>query len=151
MEKQQTTGALELSFIFCMEIAIIIRLCGFPPFYAESNKDLFEMIKKGEFDFPSPHWDPISDLGKDLIKRILAIDPAKRLDGDAILAHPWIVGEKTPRKSLPKVTEKIREFNAKRKFRVYFLVYWEQKLAMVAIAAKKIEILVKERKEKAKK
>lgn len=46
------------------------------------------------------------------------MDPAKRLDADKILLHAWIVGEKTPRKNLPNVTNKIREFNAKRKFRV---------------------------------
>lgn len=46
------------------------------------------------------------------------MDPAKRLDADKILAHTWVIGEKTPRKQLPNVTNKIREFNAKRKFRV---------------------------------
>jgi len=48
----------------------------------------------------------------------LCPDPVKRLDGDKILAHTWVIGEKTPRKQLPNVTNKIREFNAKRKFRV---------------------------------
>jgi serine/threonine protein kinase len=94
------------------------RLCGFPPFYADNNQELFELIKKCEVDFPSPYFDQISELGKDLIKKILCPDPTKRLDGEKILAHPWVVGEKTPRKALPNVTTKIREFNAKRKFRV---------------------------------
>ncbi len=76
------------------------------------------MIKKGTFDYPSPHWDQISDMAKDLISKILVVDTEKRLDSDGILAHTWMVGEKTPRKQLPHVTDKIREFNAKRKFRV---------------------------------
>jgi len=59
-------------------------------------------------------------MAKDLISKILIVDPAKRMDADQILAHPWVVGEKTPRKQLPNVTSKIREFNAKRKFKVYF-------------------------------
>jgi serine/threonine protein kinase len=82
---------------------------------------LFEIIKKGEVDFPSPYWDQISDLAKDLIRKILHVDPTKRLDADKILAHTWVIGEKTPRKQLPNVTNKIREFNAKRKFRVNFI------------------------------
>jgi serine/threonine protein kinase len=94
------------------------RLCGFPPFYSENNEELFEIIQKGEFEFPSPHWDVISDMAKDLIKHILVVDPTQRYDGDQILAHPWVIGEKTPRKDLPQVMKKIREFNAKRKFRV---------------------------------
>jgi len=38
-------------------------LCGFPPFYEENNDKLFERIRKGDFDFPSPHWDAISNEG----------------------------------------------------------------------------------------
>ena len=101
-----------------LSAVITNRLCGYPPFYAESNQELFELIKKGAYEFASPHWDPISDMAKDLIKKLLHVDPAERIGADAILAHPWVIGEKTPRKQLPNVTEKIREFNAKRKFRV---------------------------------
>ena len=96
------------------------RLCGFPPFYAENNQDLFDIIKKGEYDFPSPYWDNISEPAKDLIRNLLVVDITKRYDADKILAHPWIVGEKTPRKQLPNVTSKIREFNAKKEIKVAF-------------------------------
>ena len=93
-------------------------MCGFPPFYADTNKELFDIIKSGTFEFPSPYWDDISDLAKDLISKLLIVEPTKRMDCEQILNHAWILGEKTPRKILPKVTEKIREFHAKRKFRV---------------------------------
>ena len=77
------------------------------------------MIKKGEFDFPSPYWDQVSDLAKDLIKKILVVDPNVRLTATQIIEHPWVVGEKTPRKILHSVTAKIKEFNAKAKFKVW--------------------------------
>jgi len=35
-------------------VILYILLCGFPPFYEESNELLFEMIKSAKFDFPSP-------------------------------------------------------------------------------------------------
>lgn len=77
------------------------------------------MIKQGQFDFPSPYWDDISDIVKDLIKQILVVDPKSRLTAEDILAHPWVQGgDKTPRKELNQVTEKIKEFNIKRKFKV---------------------------------
>jgi len=41
----------------------ICRLCGFPPFYSENNNELFEIIVKGKFEFPSPAWDSISNEG----------------------------------------------------------------------------------------
>jgi len=98
------------------------RLCGFPPFYAENNQDLFDLIKKGEYDFPSPYWDNVSEPAKDLIKNLLVVDPTKRYDEDKILSHPWIVGEKTPRKQLPNVTSKIREFSAKKEAKVLLVL-----------------------------
>jgi serine/threonine protein kinase len=48
----------------------------------------------------------------------LVVDPTKRYNAEKILAHPWIVGEKTPRKQLPNVTDKIREFSAKKEAKV---------------------------------
>lgn len=76
------------------------------------------MIKNAEYDFPSPYWDDISDMAKDLIKSLLVVDPGARLNASQILEHPWIAGESTPRTELPNVTEKIKEYNSRRKFKV---------------------------------
>jgi serine/threonine protein kinase len=76
------------------------------------------MIKNCTYDFPSPYWDDISDVAKDLIKSLLIRDPHKRLNAEQLLSHPWIVGEGTPRKELPNVTQQMKEFNARRKFKV---------------------------------
>jgi serine/threonine protein kinase len=78
----------------------LTRLCGFPPFYEDNNEDLFEQIKKAEFDFPSPYWDEISDMAKDLISKLLVADKSKRMTADEIMNHPWIDGD-TPRLDLP--------------------------------------------------
>ena len=80
-------------------------MCGFPPFYEENNKDLFEKIKKAEYEFPSPYWDHVSEVAKDLIKQLLQVDPTKRLNADQILTHPWVVGTNTSRTELPGVTQ----------------------------------------------
>jgi calcium/calmodulin-dependent protein kinase I len=92
-------------------IIIYILLCGFPPFYDEDNDKLFDMINKGKFEFPSPYWDEISDFAKDLIKKLLAVDPKKRLRADDILNHTWMIGDVTPRKNLPSLASKIKQYN----------------------------------------
>jgi calcium/calmodulin-dependent protein kinase I len=103
--------------VWSIGITLYILLCGFPPFYNEDNAQLFEEIKKGEFDFPSPYWDDISDMAKDLISRILKVTPSERIDIDGILSHPWITGEDTPRTELHEVKEQIKKYNAARKLR----------------------------------
>ena len=35
-------------------------------------------IRKGEFTFPSPYWDEVSEGAKDLVSRMLVVDPTKR-------------------------------------------------------------------------
>jgi calcium/calmodulin-dependent protein kinase I len=117
-----------------------IMLCGFPPFYEETNEALFESIKSGRFDFPSPHWDNISPMAKDLISNCLKLNPRERFKADQILSHEWIAGQNTPRTNMPTVTEKIREFNTRRRFRKY---------ANTAIASSKLISLVRSNKSSA--
>ncbi|CDW88495.1 protein kinase domain containing protein [Stylonychia lemnae] len=97
---------------------ITCRLCGFPPFYDENNQKLFDTIKNVQFDFPSPYWDDVSEVAKDLIKSLLVKEPSLRLNAEQLLSHPWIIGDGTPRKQLPNVTQQIKEFNTRRRFKV---------------------------------
>lgn len=59
------------------------------------------MIKKGEFEFPSPYWDDVSESAKDLVKRLLNVDPKHRMTAADLLNHPWVSGVDTPRNMLP--------------------------------------------------
>jgi calcium/calmodulin-dependent protein kinase I len=95
-------------------ILIYVLLCGFPPFYEENNEDLFGAIKHADFDFPSPYWDEISDMAKDLIKCLLVVDPKKRISADDIMKHPWIDGNASV-STLPVVKDKIKKYAEKRK------------------------------------
>lgn len=97
---------------------LYILLCGFPPFYEENNSKLFEMIKTCTFEFPSPFWDDVSDDAKNLIKAILVKDPQERLSAEKILAHPWVNGDKARSNVLKDVTENMRQYNIKRRFKV---------------------------------
>jgi len=48
-------------------------LCGFPPFYSENTMALFRQIRRGDYSFPSPYWDNISEKAKDLLRRMLVV------------------------------------------------------------------------------
>ena len=98
-------------------IVLYILLCGFPPFFEEDNVKLFETIKQGKYEFPCPFWDDISDMAKDLIAKLLVVDPKERLNADQILDHPWIKGDDNPLNELDSAKVKIAEFNARRKLK----------------------------------
>lgn len=96
-------------------VILYILLCGFPPFYADTNKQLFEIISICKYEFLSPYWDGISDMAKDLIRHLLVIDPKKRFTTADIMDHVWMKGDKTPRTQLPHITSKISQYNKDRK------------------------------------
>ncbi|PRP87025.1 calcium/calmodulin-dependent protein kinase type 1D [Planoprotostelium fungivorum] len=68
----------------------VLVLCGFPPFYADSNTKLFEKIMHARFSFPSPYWSKVSDEAKDLIRKLLVVNPKTRYTCEQTLSHPWL-------------------------------------------------------------
>ncbi|KAM9075892.1 serine/threonine-protein kinase DCLK3 [Megaptera novaeangliae] len=86
-------------------VILYILLCGFPPFRSpERDQDeLFNIIQLGHFEFLAPYWDNISDAAKDLVSRLLVVDPKKRYTAHQVLQHPWIeTAGKTRRAKLQK-------------------------------------------------
>jgi serine/threonine protein kinase len=66
--------------IWSIGVITYILLCGYPPFYGESDTEIFDSVRTGRFDFPSPEWDTISDNAKDFVKFLLQKDPDARYD-----------------------------------------------------------------------
>lgn len=55
----------------CCGCCCCVCRCGYPPFYGDTQSELFSSIKSGEFEFDDEDWGGISDTAKDLIKRML--------------------------------------------------------------------------------
>jgi len=106
--------------IWSIGVITYVLLCGFPPFYGDTQKDLFEMILSARVEFPDPEWTEVSAEAKDFIKKILVLDPEKRLTAEQCLEHKWVVDLTQPKKSQIKRLEtfsmiKFREYNTKYK------------------------------------
>lgn len=68
-------------------------LCGFPPFYDDDSSKLTLKILNGDYTFLKPWWDEISSEAKDLISKMLVINPNNRITIDEIFNHPWVKHE----------------------------------------------------------
>jgi len=116
--------------IWSLGVIIYILLCGFPPFYADNDALLFEKIKKGEFQFLRPYWDPISDVAKDLIRKMLTVDWKQRVTAQECLQHPFVKAQaqelnkqqesEQMRKQSLENFQKLKDFNAHRKLKGVF-------------------------------
>jgi len=98
-------------------VILYILLCGFPPFYHESNSKLFELIQKADYSFPSPYWDEVSDTAKDLIRKLLVLNPKERLTAPQALQHPFLVEENTNQSKFIHFKEQMAAFNARTRMR----------------------------------
>merc|ERR1712032_530456 len=80
-------------------VIVYILLGGYPPFDPQ-------------------YWDQVSDDAKDLIKKMLVVDPDKRLTASQALRHPWfMVGDhELISRNLAKTLDTMKKFNARRKF-----------------------------------
>lgn len=102
--------------LWSIGIVLYILLCGFPPFYNENTVKLYECIKKGSFEYPSPFWDNVSEDAKDLINRLLVVDPKKRLTAIDALNHNWITGKSD---NTIKIQDEMKVYVNSRKSHVY--------------------------------
>ncbi|KAL8588200.1 hypothetical protein ACOMHN_063222 [Nucella lapillus] len=64
-------------------------LCGFPPFWRRCRAAMMRDILSGRYFFRSPLWDDVSDTPKDLISKLLVVDPSKRFTARQALNHPF--------------------------------------------------------------
>jgi len=76
-------------------VILYTLLAGFPPFYAETDEQLLELISEGKFSFPSQYWRDISTGAKDLIRKLLEKNISLRYTARQVLEHPWIVGDES--------------------------------------------------------
>ncbi|KAF7141892.1 hypothetical protein RHSIM_Rhsim06G0014500 [Rhododendron simsii] len=60
-------------------VILYILLSGVPPFWAETEKGIIDAILKGHIDFESSPWPSISTGAKDIIRKMLTMDPKKRI------------------------------------------------------------------------
>ncbi|KAM9429681.1 calcium/calmodulin-dependent protein kinase type 1 isoform 2-T2 [Salvelinus alpinus] len=78
--------------LWALGVITYILLCGYPPFYDESESHMYRQIIKAEYEFDSPYWDEISNSAKDFIPHMLQKEPEKRYNCEQALKHLWISG-----------------------------------------------------------
>ncbi|XP_035123322.1 phosphorylase b kinase gamma catalytic chain, liver/testis isoform isoform X4 [Callithrix jacchus] len=70
-------------------VILFTLLAGSPPFWHRRQILMLRMIMEGQYQFSSPEWDDRSSTVKDLIARLLQVDPEARLTAEQALQHPF--------------------------------------------------------------
>ncbi|KAG1971371.1 calcium/calmodulin-dependent protein kinase type II subunit beta [Pimephales promelas] len=105
--------------IWACGVILYILLVGYPPFWDEDQHKLYQQIKAGAYDFPSPEWDTVTPEAKNLINQMLTINPGKRITAQEALKHPWVCQRSTVASMMHRqeTVECLKKFNARRKLK----------------------------------
>ncbi|XP_075243256.1 calcium/calmodulin-dependent protein kinase type 1-like [Convolutriloba macropyga] len=90
-------------------VIVYILLCGYPPFYGETDHQIYDMIKSAEYEFDSPSWDCISESAKDFINCLLQLNPLKRYSTQQALQHPWLLSVTSQTVAEVDISEQVKE------------------------------------------
>ncbi|XP_053577082.1 MAP kinase-activated protein kinase 3 [Bombina bombina] len=80
--------------MWSLGVIMYILLCGYPPFYSNTGQAISPGMKKrirmGQYEFPAPEWNDVSEEAKQMIQFLLRTDPTERMTVTQFMNHPWI-------------------------------------------------------------
>lgn len=120
-------------------VIIYILLSGVPPFWGETEQEIFDEVLHGDLDFTSNPWPSISESAKDLVTKMLVRDAKKRITAHEVLRHPWVqVDGVAPDKPLDSVVlSRMKQFSAMDKLKKLALRIIAKRLSEEEIAGLK--------------
>lgn len=76
-------------------MVLYVLLCGYTPFMAEDQEQMFDRIKQGQWGFDPEDWKHVSEEAKDLIRALLDVNPDSRMTAARALRSRWILKDTT--------------------------------------------------------
>ena len=69
---------------------LYVILSGCSPFSADEEEAILQLVNEGKYEFHESEWSDVSDSAKDLISKLLVVDPTQRLNMEGMLEHEWL-------------------------------------------------------------
>jgi len=83
----------QLSDLWSCGVIMYVMLCGYPPFFGETDAEVLAKVRLGNFSFNAADWKNISEDAKNLIRMLLKMNPRDRYTAEQALNHEWIMNK----------------------------------------------------------
>lgn len=108
------------SDIWSCGVIMYVLLCGYPPFFGDTDADVLAKVRLGVFNFNPADWKNVSDDAKSLIRYMLKMNSKDRYTAEQALNHDWIKN-KAPRATGVSLTggfvDNLRGFRSQNKLK----------------------------------
>lgn len=118
---------------------IFLLLSGNLPFMGRSQKELFRKIVSGKYEFKEADWANVSPDAKDLVQKLLVLNPDERITSSQALRHKWMKasGDRLSRITLQGTSQRLKTFHARQKLRSAMIaVDWVSQLKRASWVSK---------------
>ncbi|XP_071328417.1 serine/threonine-protein kinase Chk2 isoform X1 [Trachinotus anak] len=86
-----TTGYGLAVDAWSLGVLLFVCLGGYPPFHESfGRQSITDQIIRGEFTMVQSKWRHVSDQAKDVVRKLLVVDPNQRMTIEEALQHPWL-------------------------------------------------------------
>ncbi|CAK58777.1 unnamed protein product (macronuclear) [Paramecium tetraurelia] len=117
--------------IWSCGVILYILLCGYPPFIGKTENEIMRKVGEGKFEFDADDWNQISKEAKNLINRMLHVNPNFRISAKQALNDAWIVKHCSQTTTNPNVN--LRVLQNLQKFQVSFHIYQAKSIFSQAV------------------
>jgi len=122
--------------VWSLGVILYTLLCSAPPFFGDTERDIYNRIKTGTVMFDGPEWATRSLLCRELVTNLLRKDVSARFTIDDALTYPWVIYEGDVSMDPADPRTFARLFARLRRYGVFPVL---KKLTMLHVATKLLE------------
>jgi calcium-dependent protein kinase len=106
--------------VWSLGVLLFVILGGYPPFFGDSQHEIFRKITHGVYDYDREEWNDVSKEARALIDSMLVVNPQRRATLDQVLKHSWFSLNHDPsnRPQVPlRILDKLKNYRAPRRLK----------------------------------
>merc|ERR1712007_240536 len=110
----------QLSDMWSVGVIMYVMLCGYPPFFGETDAEVLCKVRLGNFSFNAADWKNVSEDAKNLIRMLLKMNPRDRYTAEQTLNHDWIKNKAPKAKNVSlqaNFVDNLRSFRSQNKLK----------------------------------